>query len=52
MAQAVAFDAFPDASSKTFNLAADLVETLRSHGKIGQLNLVKGESPFGAIKTE
>lgn len=50
MAQAVAFDAFPLSSSKTFNLAADLVQALRQKGRVGRLHLLKGDDPFAAMR--
>lgn len=50
MAQAVAFDAFPLASSRTFNLAADLIQALRRVGRVGRLHLLKGDDPFSMMR--
>lgn len=51
MEQAVAFDAFPMASSRTFELAADLVQELRRQRKLGILHLLKGDDPYPAVFT-
>ncbi len=52
MEQAVAFDAFPVASNRTFNLAADLIEALRGQGRVGQLHLLKGDDPYAILRPD
>ncbi len=49
MEQAVAFDAFPRSSGRTFELAADLVEHFGQRERLGMLHLLKGDDFYPVL---